>query len=301
MTPSSNIAYYRVADFSFAVSLPEGFDASVLLPSAVPFRLDGAPTDPLLFRLTVDGDPLPAPAPSDRLLAADDNDMGHVRLLQTREGFRIDTSFGPAAQRPATHTLLLQPPYSEARASVCFDSPAAPPALNSLLRILYAQAIVGHGGLSVHAACVYLDGQAYLFLGKSGTGKSTHAALWMRHLAGCHLLNDDNPTLRLLPDGFVWAYGTPWSGKTPCYIDLALPVKGIARLCQAPCNRFFPLSDTDAFAALLPSCSGLKQDAALMDNLYNTLARVAENVRVARLECRPDREAALLCHAELSR
>lgn len=303
MTPSpTSIAYYRVADFPFAVCLPEGADAAALLPSAEPFRLGEAPAEPLLFRLAVDAGPLPAASPAARLLASDDNDMGHVRLLHTPgDGYRIDTSFGPAARRPATHSLLFQPPYAEARASVCFSSPAAGPALNSLLRILFAQAIVAQGGLSVHAACVHTGGLAYLFLGKSGTGKSTHAALWRRHIEDCHLLNDDNPTLRLDADGSVWAYGTPWSGKTPCYVNLALPVKGIARLSQAPCNRLSLLSDTDAFAALLPSCSGLKQDAALMDSLYNNLVGVAERVRVAHLECRPDREAALLCHAALSR
>ena len=32
-----------------------------------------------------------------------------------------------------------------------------------------------------------------LFQGKSGTGKSTHSGLWLKHIPGCELLNDDNP------------------------------------------------------------------------------------------------------------
>lgn len=93
-------------------------------------------------------------------------------------------------------------------------------------------------------------------------------------LPGCHLLNDDNPVLRV-EDGTVTAYGTPWSGKTPCYRNEYAPVAGIVRLQQSPQNRFTPLCGPEAFAALLPSCSAIRRDARLQDALHDTLVRVA--------------------------
>ena len=42
-----------------------------------------------------------------------------------------------------------------------------------------------------HASVVTNNGLAYLFLGKSGTGKSTHSRLWLSYIAGTKLLNDD--------------------------------------------------------------------------------------------------------------
>jgi hypothetical protein len=91
------------------------------------------------------------------------------------------------------------------------------------------------------------------------------------------------------------AYGTPWSGKTPCYKNECYPVAGIARLQQAGTNRFTPLEGPDAFAALLPSCSAIRQDAHLQEALYHTLIRISEQVSVGWMECLPEQAAAREC------
>ena len=36
----------------------------------------------------------------------------------------------------------------------------------------------------LHAAIIALDGNSYAFLGRSGTGKSTHTGLWIKYLDG---------------------------------------------------------------------------------------------------------------------
>ena len=90
-------------------------------------------------------------------------------------------------------------------------------ALNNALMLLFAFASARNGVLEMHSSVVISGGKGYLFLGKSGTGKSTHSSLWLKHIPGTELLNDDNPILRLMPDGSARVYGSPWSGKTPCY------------------------------------------------------------------------------------
>lgn len=64
-----------------------------------------------------------------------------------------------------------------------------------------------------HGSALALDGKAYLFTAPSGTGKSTHAALW-RQVFGTRvtMINDDKPLLRFAPEG-VTVFGTPWAGK----------------------------------------------------------------------------------------
>ena len=167
-----------------------------------------------------------------------------------------------------------------------------------MLRLLYSQAIVQAGGLSVHASCVVLNDCAYLFLGKSGTGKSTHARLWMQIFEGSSLLNDDNPVIRW-QDGCAVVYGTPWSGKTPCYKNDGYPVGGMVRLVQAGVNHFNRLASTDAFIALLPSCSVIHQDARLQDFMCRTLITLTGHVRIGCLKCRPDTASARLCATAL--
>ena len=61
------------------------------------------------------------------------------------------------------------------------------------------------------------EARGYLFLGHSGTGKSTHARQWLAAFDDAWLLNDDNPILRVMEDGEVRVYGSPWSGKTHFY------------------------------------------------------------------------------------
>ena len=64
----------------------------------------------------------------------------------------------------------------------------------------------------LHASILAYDGNAYAFLGKSGTGKSTHSGLWTKYLQNVSYVNGDKPILEQKADGF-WAHGTPWNGK----------------------------------------------------------------------------------------
>ena len=95
-----------------------------------------------------------------------------------------------------------------------------------------------------------------MFLGHSGTGKSTHSSLWLKYIQGTALVNDDNPVVRVLEDGEVRVYGSPWSGKTPCYRNVSYPVGAIVKLDQAPYNEIQPLKGIRAYAAVVPSISG---------------------------------------------
>lgn len=280
---------YRVADFPFVVRAPRAADLGALLPSFAPFRC--RPGSAPLFVCTLRPEPLPWQPPAGPVLDESDTDLGHTRLSLLPGGYRVDLSYGRSGQ---VHMLCAAADFTRAEASVRWTDPAAGAALSSLLRIVFAQAVLPRGAVSLHASAVCRDGRAYLFMGRSGTGKSTHARQWLAALSGTYLLNDDNPTVRLHDDR-PWAYGTPWSGKTPCYRNQRCLLGGVARLRQAAVNRYEPLAGADAFVALFPGSSVITTDARLHSALCGTLSRLAESVPVGRLSCRPDAEAARLC------
>ena len=173
--------------------------------------------------------------------------------------------------------------------------PMAPFVVNNFLMMIYTFATAERGTLMVHASVIRYEGRGYLFLGKSGTGKSTHTRLWLKHIEGSRLLNDDNPVVALDPKtGEATVYGTPWSGKTPCYLNESVPVGAFVRLEQAPANDISRLTATYAFAALLPSCSCLKQDAAIYKGIIDTVTHIATRIPVCHLKCLPDEAAARL-------
>ena len=137
-----------------------------------------------------------------------------------------------------------------------------------------------------------LQAKGYLFLGHSGTGKSTHARQWLEAFDDAWLLNDDNPILRVMDDGELRVYGSPWSGKTPCYNNAYARVGGIVKLSQAPHNRIHPLTLPQAYAYVFSSASGLKIDKQMADDLYDTIKHVVTHTPCYHLECLPNTEAA---------
>lgn len=148
----------------------------------------------------------------------------------------------------------------------------------------------------IHSSTIVHQNRAVLFLGESGTGKSTHTRLWLTHIPDAHLLNDDSPVIAAEDDG-VYAYGSPWSGKTHCYHQLRFPLAAAVRLSQAPYNKIRRLSIVEAFSAIQPSFPpALAQDETFLDMMVDMLSEVLLQVPVYHLECLPDEAAAWTSH-----
>jgi len=166
--------------------------------------------------------------------------------------------------------------------------------------LLFGIAALSRQTVSIHASTVMHQGKSVLFLGESGTGKSTHTRLWLNHIPDTELLNDDSPFIRVEADGNIRVYGSPWSGKTPCYKNIHTPVAAFVRLSQAPYNRIRRLKNLEAIGALLPSCPyAFAYDHRLSDLIYSILSHTLQQVPVYYLECLPDADAARLIYSTL--
>lgn len=286
---------FRVAGFRFGVLLPDDWNIDLLLPSFRPFCCGDRKKEDVLFEVVVSEVSASYKEPDTCLIDDTVNDMGHVRLFTVPSGYRIEVD---ACSGQTAHVMLVDKEFTRAGISLCKEETYKGTVLCSLLRMMYSQAILRKKAVSVHAAAVYVGGNAYLFMGKSGTGKSTHASLWTSTFEGCRLLNDDNPVIRIC-EGEARVYGTPWSGKTPCYKNMDFPLAGIVRLKQASENVFFQRKEAEAFITLLPACSVIRKDRQLHDFMCETLIQLTALCTVGILECRPDKEAAVLCASSL--
>ena len=212
-----------------------------------------------------------------------------------RSGGGYQAAFAPAPSKPVCGVLEMRDGFREGRLYT-EGSPADQAfAVNNALMLLFAFAAAPYNALEMHASVVTRGGRGFLFLGKSGTGKSTHSRLWLEHISGTELLNDDNPVLRVV-DGVARVYGSPWSGKTPCYKAQDVPVGAIVRLNQAPHNRIERLSTVQSYASVMASCSGFRPIRSLADAQHETLSQIAQLVPCYHLECLPDADAARLCN-----
>lgn len=167
--------------------------------------------------------------------------------------------------------------------------------LNNALMLLYTRYTSPKDTLLIHASVIKYRGHGYLFQGKSGTGKSTHSRLWLENIPETELLNDDNPAVRVI-DEKVMIYGTPWSGKTPCYKNEGVPLGALVRIIQAPQNEIEHLPALKSYASLFPSCSCIRWEKEQQEFVHRTIEKVIMRVACYNLKCLPDADAAWLCN-----
>ena len=285
--------YYRVAGLAFAVELYEGIELETRLSAYKPFVCNK--TDDLLFRMPVIVDDSGSPSKDEckwRLLVNDSfkdviseiyvdthGDYHYVSKLENKAGMWSSIDYNRE--------------FSDMKCRVHGDAGFQLFALNNALMLMFALCSSTKETLLFHASVVKYEGKGYLFLGKSGTGKSTHSQLWLNHIKGCELLNDDYPAIRLI-NGKPCVFGTPWSGKTPCYKNEQVLVGGFIRLWQAPVNEIKRLSLFEAYGALLPTVTNMRWEKKCADAVSVSIQKLIEDTPVFSLKNRPEKEAAVM-------
>lgn len=288
--------YLRIAGFPIRIvsSSPtgKGFD----LPGQyAPFIVGkGEPEAPFLFTLTLD--PEFEPQRGDEEIGQFGENGTDQKVYRYADGnylFELsDTARRPACvMQTADHFTRLRLRLFGQRETQVFG-------FNNAMMIAFAFASAPCGALLMHSSVTLYCGRANMNLGKSGTGKSTHSALWMNNFEGTELLNDDNPVLRIEGNNAT-VYGSPWSGKTPCYKDKSAPIRALVMLEQQPFNRIDRLQVLPALGAMLSSCSTMIWDRPTYHAILHTISDVIRLVPVYHLACLPNREAAELCRNTL--
>lgn len=286
---------FQVAEHRFIIESPNDFLSEKELQPYAPFWTDSCFEENRLFTLTLveDEEVLTTKEPATADL---EDENGKTTIFAHEDGSL--TIYLTALSGRQCCRIRISKDYRSAKAWIGGTLGERCYALDTALMLLYTFASSKLDTLLVHASTVEYEGKGYLFLGKSGTGKSTHSSLWIENISGTKLLNDDNPIIRIV-DGKVYVYGSPWSGKTGCYRNCRLPICGIVRLKQAPFNRIRPLTGIKAYATLLPSCSCMKWNHDMAEAIHSTISKVIERIHVYSLECFPNKEAALLCQQKL--
>ncbi len=279
---------FKLAGHTLLIEMKEG-DIYTLLPSFEPFHTEDDGAEPL-FTITVDnsvnpswrGDKIgffPCPSASFEIHRQDD---GAYQILVLQDD-KIPCAFiqGDAGNKHftiATRGSLENMQFG----------------LSNSLMVIFTMASAKHKTLLMHSSVVENNGKAYMFLGVSGQGKSTHSDLWAKHIPGSRIINDDNPILRIAPDGTPVIYGSPWSGKRNFYLNEHYPIGGFAAIEQEKENRIRKENIPTAFGILLISCSTMKFDKEIHLQICGTISSVLERLPVHTLGCRPDAEAAEL-------
>lgn len=287
--------HYTVAEHTFGIHMPDA-ERGITLSSYEPFAVPSAGAGELLFVLSVDD--AFYPSVKGELIGEFDcgaADFGVYRLPDGTYQMLISPPGGEYCG-----LLQVSPDFKQAVIATRGEDTSRTFAVNNALMLMYTFASADKGTLLVHASVIKNDGRGYLFLGKSGMGKSTHSSLWLKHIAGSELLNDDNPVVRVGEEGAT-VYGSPWSGKTPCYKNECARINAFVQIKQKPENRIARELTLRAFAVLLPSMSTMKWDKHVHGHICDSVAKLIEKVPLYTLGCRPEKEAAEVCYAEVAK
>lgn len=290
----TNVHNFRIAEFNIRIIFKgNGRNDMRLLPSFEPFRVKELNEEPLLFQITIDDQLKPWPKCERERIRTFDTGNGDIIVDQLANGgyqYIIKDIKGISCS-----LLITNKDFDNCHCALngnynmrCFG-------LNNALMMVFAFASSKRQTTLIHASLVRQNGYGYAFIAKSGTGKSTQVSMWLRHLPGCDLMNDDNPIVRII-DEKAYIYGSPWSGKTPCYRNVKAKLGAITQIDRAKVNSVDKITPVEAFAVLLPSCSSMKWDLDIFNNICDTITKLIETTGIYTLHCLPNKEAAEVCN-----
>ena len=147
-----------------------------------------------------------------------------------------------------------------------------------------ADCLLAENILLFHGSAIAVDGIAYLFTAKSGTGKSTHTRLW-REVFGPRavMINDDKPLLKI-DEHSVTVYGTPWDGKHRLSNNISAPLKAVCIIEREEQNYICPISVREALPILLQQ-SNRSQEPEKLKKTIQMADALAHRVLLYKLYC----------------
>ena len=145
-----------------------------------------------------------------------------------------------------------------------------------LIHRIIAEALLDYDVVLMHGAVVAVENSAYMFTGKSGTGKTTHIQKWLANAEGSIVINGDKPFLICQDDG-TFVCGNPWRGKEHLGVNLIVPLRSIVIMERGDKNHIEQISFKSAFPKLLEQ-TYQPSEADKMRKTLKLLLRLTNNV-----------------------
>ncbi len=283
--------YYRVAEHNFSLNFTALQPSESTLSPYSPFEVEECET---LFAVDfVEDITLDDSRPI--LVDAELSQEGMVRV----DVYQRDNGYQYVVFIPGSEEInsIIDLDFERAHSSVALYGSGLEKklAMTNALILSYMNFTVGLSTLLLHSSTVIKDSRAYAFLGKSGTGKSTHSRMWLEAFSEAELLNDDHPIVRVHSDGKAIIYGSPWSGKTSCYRNLSAPLEAIVRIERASSNSVRKLSAIQALGSITTSCSGMQWSQRLINGKMQSLDALLRATNFYVVSCLPNNDAARVC------
>ena len=156
-----------------------------------------------------------------------------------------------------------------------------------------------HKTFMLHSSYINYNGDAILFSGPSGIGKSTQADLWQEY-EGAEIINGDRTAISKNL-GNWHAYGLPFAGSSKIYKNKTLPIKAVVILKQGKENCIRKAKLMEAFKTLYSETTVNSWNKKDVETIIELVENFIKEVPIYVLSCLPNQEAVDLLKKEIER
>ena len=156
------------------------------------------------------------------------------------------------------------------------------------VRIAVECMLARRGYVSLHAASVEVNGEAFAFTGPSGLGKSTRAEAWIKGI-DAKLINGDRPLIDVRNGDL---YGVPWDGKEKCFRNVRYPLKAICEVRRSESVYVRKMSLSQKRSLLMKQCFLPMWDTETAAIQMMNITKLAKTMNIVRIFCGPNEEDA---------
>lgn len=165
------------------------------------------------------------------------------------------------------------------------------------VRVAVECMLTHRGYVSLHAAAVEVEGEAFAFTGPSGAGKSTRANA-MRDALGAEMVSGDRP---LIDVKRLELYGVPWDGEEQCFRNVHYPLKAICEVRRSESVYVRAMSFTQRRGLLMRQCFLPMWDTETAAIQMANISRLAASANILRVFGGPTGEDARTLYNDIQK
>ena len=281
---------HRIADIHVRLRLPEELSGFSLTEIYEAFRYSGPEPPDLAITIRLE---TPPPTPERPLFSPgsvwqiyERNGTTLIATTVPREGggFCVDR-LGIFAEDFRSGELYLPPESYRPVAAADGTYTSRFPLTYPMDELIFIHLLSKGRGLELHGCGVSMNGEGLLFIGTSGSGKSTMGRL-MGMRPNVVVLSDDRIIVRQI-EGRWRMFGTPWHGTARAFSPARAELKKIFVLRHAAANDVRPLSRVQGASMLVARSFPTYWDPAGMEFTLNLVSNLSDQIPIYELGFAP--------------